>query len=92
MDVIFGTHLQAQMPLGEIGYGQAHFKNKHLTDLTLRFLGRVAMRASPHETKDSIVIGGQLINNLQQIVSRRIDPLESAVVSVLILKPKVLSM
>jgi amidohydrolase len=81
VDVIFGTHLQAQMPLGEIGYRSGPLQAApDRFDITIR--GKGGHGAAPHETKDSIVIGGQLIGNLQQIVSRKVDPLESAVVSV----------
>ncbi|MBO1912941.1 peptidase dimerization domain-containing protein, partial [Microvirga sp. 3-52] len=38
--------------------------------------------AAPHQTKDAIAIGAQLVTNLQQIVSRRVNPTESAVLSV----------
>ncbi|TWT03401.1 amidohydrolase [Planococcus sp. CPCC 101016] len=81
VDVIFGTHLQAQMPLGEVGYRSGPLQAAP-DRFDIKILGKGGHGASPHDTKDSIVIGGQLINNLQQIVSRRIDPLESAVVSV----------
>lgn len=36
----------------------------------------------PHDTNDPIVIGGDILNGLQKIVSRKTDPLQSAVVSV----------
>ncbi|WP_142828674.1 M20 family metallopeptidase [Planococcus soli] len=81
VDVIFGTHLQAQMPLGEIGYRSGPLQAAP-DRFDIKILGKGGHGASPHDTKDSIVIGGQLINNLQQILSRRIDPLESAVVSI----------
>ncbi|SFB02258.1 amidohydrolase [Lentibacillus halodurans] len=81
VDVIFGTHLQAQMPLGEIGYRSGALQAApDRFDITIQ--GEGGHGAYPHNTKDSIVIGGQLINNLQQIVSRRVDPLDSAVVSI----------
>ncbi|HWO76150.1 MAG TPA: M20 family metallopeptidase [Bacillus sp. (in: firmicutes)] len=81
VDVIFGTHLQAQQPLGEIGYRVGPLQAApDRFDIVIQ--GKGGHGAAPHETKDSIVIGGQLIGNLQQIVSRRVDPLESAVVSV----------
>src|SRR5699024_8199094 len=44
--------------------------------------GRGGHGASPHETKDAIMIGSHLVTKLQQIVSRRIDPLDTAVVTV----------
>ncbi|ASN04483.1 M20 family metallopeptidase [Virgibacillus necropolis] len=81
VDVIFGTHLQAQMPLGEIGYRTGPLQAAP-DRFDIKIQGKGGHGAMPHDTKDSIVIGGQLINNLQQIVSRRVDPLESAVVSV----------
>lgn len=81
VDVIFGTHLQAQMPLGEIGYRSGPLQAAP-DRFDIKIIGKGGHGANPHETKDSIVIGGQLIGNLQQIVSRRVDPLESAVVSV----------
>jgi amidohydrolase len=36
----------------------------------------------PHETVDTIVIGAQLVQSLQSIVSRSVNPLHSAVVTV----------
>src|SRR5699024_2284635 len=49
---------------------------------TLHLYGRGGHGAQPHETRDSIVIGSQLIGHLQQIVSRRINPVNPAVVTV----------
>ncbi|WP_308216612.1 M20 family metallopeptidase [Pseudalkalibacillus decolorationis] len=81
VDVIFGTHLQAQMPLGEIGYRTGALQAAP-DRFDIKIQGEGGHGAYPQDTKDSIVIGGQLISNLQQIVSRRIDPLDLAVVSV----------
>jgi amidohydrolase len=36
----------------------------------------------PHQTLDAIVIGTQVVNALQTIVARNVDPIESAVVTV----------
>src|SRR5205814_9504242 len=38
--------------------------------------------AKPHLAVDPILVGAQLINQLQSIVSRNVDPLEAAVVSI----------
>ncbi|WP_077325336.1 M20 family metallopeptidase [Virgibacillus siamensis] len=81
VDAIFGTHLQAQMPLGEIGYRTGPLQAAP-DRFDIKIKGEGGHGAMPHDTKDSIVIGGQLINNLQQIVSRKVDPLDSAVVSI----------
>ena len=43
--------------------------------------GRGGHAARPHKCIDSVLVGAQLITALQSIVSRDIDPLESAVIS-----------
>jgi amidohydrolase len=44
--------------------------------------GRGGHAARPHLAVDTVLVGAQIINNLQSIVSRNVDPLESAVVSI----------
>src|SRR5699024_2634368 len=44
--------------------------------------GKGGHGAHPHKTKNASVIAAQLVNQLQQIVSRRLDPLETAVVTI----------
>ncbi|GAA5415768.1 N-acetyldiaminopimelate deacetylase [Paraliobacillus ryukyuensis] len=81
VDVIFGTHVWATGPVGSVGYRSgpvmAAADRFHLT-----VKGKGGHGAQPHLTKDAVVIGSQVVTNLQQIVSRRVDPLASAVVSV----------
>jgi hippurate hydrolase len=48
-------------------------------DIRIEGLGGHAAR--PHKSIDSVLVGAQLITALQSIVSRTVDPLESAVVS-----------
>lgn len=81
VDVVFGTHLQAQTPVGEIGYRVGSLQAA-ADFFSIKIQGAGGHGAYPHQTKDSIVIGGQLISNIQQIVSRKVDPLESAVISI----------
>ncbi|MGJ4942916.1 M20 aminoacylase family protein [Bradyrhizobium sp. HKCCYLS1011] len=38
--------------------------------------------AGPHKAVDSILIGAQIVNALQSIVARNVDPLKSAVISI----------
>lgn len=81
VDVIFGVHLQAQTPAGEVSYriGPLHAAADFFE---VKIQGKGGHGAYPHHTKDSIVIGSQLVGNLQQIISRKIDPLEPAVISI----------
>jgi hippurate hydrolase len=51
-------------------------------EFTITITGRDGHAARPHMTVDPIVVGAGLVNALQTIVSRNVDPLEAAVVSV----------
>jgi amidohydrolase len=81
VDAIFGTHLWSMAPAGTIEYrvGPIMAASDRF-EITIQ--GRGGHGASPHQTKDSIVIAAQLVTNLQQIVARRVNPVESAVLSV----------
>jgi len=81
VDVIFGTHLWSQTEMGTIEYRVGPtMAAADKFEITVQGAG--GHGASPHETKDAVVIGAQLVMNLQQIVSRRSTPTESAVLSV----------
>ena len=81
VDVIFGTHLWSLTPSGTVEYltGPVMAAADRF-DITIQGAG--GHGASPHQTKDAVVIGSQLVMNLQQLVSRRVNPIESAVLSV----------
>lgn len=81
VDVIFGTHLWANCPLGEIGYRTGAFMAAP-DRFEIKIQGYGGHASTPELTKDSIAIAGQLIVNLQQIVSRRLSALDAGVVSV----------
>lgn len=81
VDYVFGAHLATELPLGTIATRNGammasvdHFK--------IKIYGRGGHGARPHETLDSITVGSQLVTHLQQIVSRRISPIEPAVVTI----------
>ncbi|TLS36100.1 M20 family metallopeptidase [Pseudalkalibacillus caeni] len=81
VDVIFGTHLWATLPTGEVHYRSGAFMAA-ADEFRITIQGQGGHGAQPHLTKDAIVIGSQLVTNLQQLVSRRVNPLHSAVLSV----------
>ena len=81
VDVIFGTHLWSTTPYGRIDLRVGPIMAA-ADSFELKVQGRGGHGASPHETIDAVVIGSQIVSNLQPLVSRRVDPLESAVLSV----------
>ena len=79
--VIFGTHLWAPSPLGEVQVRNgAIMAAADRLEITIQ--GKGGHGAEPHNSIDSIVVASQFITQLQTVVSRRIDPLKSAVVSI----------
>ncbi|ANU23901.1 M20 metallopeptidase family protein [Planococcus donghaensis] len=81
VDAIFGTHLWSMTPFGRIDTRVGPLMAA-ADSFTLKVQGRGGHGASPHETVDAVVIGAQMVSNLQTLVSRRVDPLESAVLSI----------
>jgi hippurate hydrolase len=49
--------------------------------LDIRIRGKGGHAARPHMAIDPILVGAQIVTGLHQIVSRRVDPLDSAVIS-----------
>ena len=78
---IFGLHVWPQMPTGQIGSREGTFlAATSFLDLTIKGVGGHA--AVPHLTKDPVLTSAQIITNLQSIISRELDPLDSGVVSI----------
>ncbi|MBE9182727.1 amidohydrolase [Oculatella sp. LEGE 06141] len=81
VDAIIGLHLWNNLPLGTAGVRDgALMAAVELFDCTIS--GKGGHGAMPHQTIDSIVVGSQVINALQTIVARNVDPLKSGVVTV----------
>ncbi|WP_304956822.1 M20 family metallopeptidase [Virgibacillus salidurans] len=81
VDAVFGTHLWATTPLGVLQTSKDVFM-AGADRFEIIIQGQGGHGAYPHETKDAIVLGSEVISQLQQVVSRRIDPLETAVVTI----------
>lgn len=81
VDVIYGAHVSSIHPLGLVGVREGDAMAAGDT-FEIDIFGKGGHAATPHLTVDPIVIGSQLIVNLQQVVGRKVDPLKPAVVSV----------
>ncbi|WP_232699592.1 M20 metallopeptidase family protein [Brevibacillus daliensis] len=80
VDAIFGAHVWSTIPYGHIGLAPGPVM-ANTDDFIIEVQGKGGHGAMPHETVDSIVIGAQIVNNIQTIASRNVDPQESIVVS-----------
>lgn len=81
VDAVFGLHVGIDLPCGEVSVseGMVHAASD-MFDVTVT--GRGCHGAYPHEGVDAVAIAGQVLCSLQSVVSRNVDPLEPAVVTV----------
>ncbi|MED4228451.1 M20 family metallopeptidase [Neobacillus cucumis] len=81
VDAIFGTHLWASEPTGTIQYRTGPIMAA-ADRFEIEIKGKGGHGAQPHKTRDALVTASQLVVNLQQIVSRKVNPVDAAVVTV----------
>jgi hippurate hydrolase len=80
IDQVYGMHNGPGIPIGSFAIKAGPVMAA--TDaIDIRIEGVGGHAARPHKSIDSVLVGAQLVNALQSIVSRTIDPLESAVIS-----------
>ena len=80
-DAIFGLHNNPGLAAGCFGFGSGPFMSaSDSAHLTVR--GRGGHAARPHLAVDPVLIAGSLVVALQSVVSRNIDPRQTAVVTV----------
>ncbi|SFD88818.1 amidohydrolase [Lentibacillus persicus] len=81
VDVIFATHMENYIPVGHIWHNDQYVLGSS-DDFVIEIKGAGGHAAFPQDSADVIAIGSQLISNLQQIISRKVDPLKPAVLTV----------
>ncbi|MFC6292575.1 amidohydrolase [Macrococcus epidermidis] len=81
VDNVLGVHVMSTMPVGKVFYkpgyvqtGRAFFK--------LKVIGKGGHGSSPHMANDAIVAGSYFVTALQTVVSRRLNPFETGVVTI----------
>ncbi len=80
-DAAFGLHLWNTMPLGQV-MAQAGPLMAAADVIRILLHGRGGHGALPHEAVDAIAVAGQVLSALQTIVSRNVDPQETAVLTI----------
>jgi amidohydrolase len=81
VDAIIGLHLWNNLPLGTVGVRSGALMAA-VECFRCTILGKGGHGAMPHQTVDSVVVAAQVVNALQTIVARNVNPLDSAVVTV----------
>jgi amidohydrolase len=81
VDVIYGAHVSSALPVGQV-----HFKEKFMMAAGDKFKilikGKGGHGSMPHLAVDPVFIGSQIVMNIQQITSSRINTIDPVVITV----------
>jgi amidohydrolase len=81
IEEVYGMHNYPSLPLGQFAIRPGPMMAA-ADRITIDIEGRGGHAARPHISIDSILVGSQIVNALQSIVARNVDPLEAAVISI----------
>ncbi len=81
VDVVMGEHVMSPIPTGVIMLREGPLMaSPDGFDITIQ--GKGGHGASPHQTVDPVVIAAQIVLAFQSVISRQLDPIVPAVLSV----------
>ncbi|MDR6725283.1 amidohydrolase [Paenibacillus amylolyticus] len=81
VDVIYGIHLWTPLPVG-VAASTAGSMMAAADDFYIEIIGKGGHGGMPQSTVDSLVAGSALVMQLQTVVSRSVDPLRPAVLTI----------
>lgn len=81
VQTVFGLHTDPWIPVGKIGLKDGAMMAQ-TDDFDLIVKGKSGHGARPHLASDAVYIAAQVVTALQSIVSRNVDPLQPAVLSI----------
>ena len=80
-DMIFALHIAPEYPVGTIALKEGLlFANT--SELFIELRGKGGHAAYPHLTNDMVIAACSLVGQLQTIISRNVNPLDSAVITI----------
>jgi len=77
----YGLHLFSQLPTGVLGFREGPFYASS-DSIEIRIDGHGGHGAAPHLSVDPILVAAEFVASVQKVVSRQIDPVEPAVVTI----------
>lgn len=81
VDACFGMHVWSDYPAGRVGMRKGPMMASG-DRFRVRVTGKSTHGAQPHRGADALVMGAAIVQNLQTICSRELDPIDTAVVTV----------
>ena len=81
LDAVFGLHVSSRLPVGTVGTRSGPLLAA-VDTFTLTIKGAGGHAAAPHMTVDPIALSAHVVNAIHQVVSRRINPIDSGVLTI----------
>ena len=81
IEEVYGMHNYPGLPVGEFALRPGPLLAS-ADRITIEIEGRGGHAARPHFSIDTILVGAKIINQIQSIVARNVDPLHAAVISI----------
>ena len=81
IEEVYGMHNYPGLPVGQFALRPGPLMAA-ADRIMIEIEGRGGHAARPHASIDSVLVGAQIINQIQSIVARNVDPLSSAVISI----------
>ncbi len=81
IEEVYGMHNYPGLPVGQFALRTGPMMAS-ADRLVIAIEGKGGHAARPHATIDTVLVGAQIINAIQSIVARNVDPLDAAVVSI----------
>lgn len=81
VDAIYGVHLWTPLPFGTVSTRAGAFMASP-DEICIEITGRGGHGGMPQDTVDSIYVGSAIVQAIQSVVSRNVNPIEPAVVSI----------
>lgn len=80
VDAILGMHVYPTLPSGFVGFRSGQYMAA-TDEIHITIHGKGGHAALPHQTIDPVTIAAQVITSLQQVVSRKSNPVSPSVLS-----------
>lgn len=80
-DIIIALHIAPEYPVGTIAT-KPGLLFANTSELYIDLIGKGGHAAFPHHANDMVVAASHLVTQLQTIIARNVDPLDSAVVTI----------
>ncbi len=81
VEEVYGMHNYPGLPVGQFALRPGPLMAA-ADRITIEIEGRGGHAARPHFAVDTVLVGAQIINQIQSIVARNVDPLQAAVISI----------